>query len=99
MMGVQTLFGPVQRFSRVEFQRKLKRPRFVAAILHLILFATMVLAASKPDAFDVRGTVAGFTFWTLCLVDIPISIVAFGMLWSTGEAEGSLAAVLLLWAV
>src|SRR4051812_13111903 len=102
MMGVQTLFGPVQRFSRLEFQRKLKRPRFVAAILHLILFATMVLAASKPDAFDVRGTVAGFTFWTLCLVDIPVSILVFGILWGAAEADSSASLrylILFLWGI
>ena len=98
-MAVQTLFGQVQRFERAEFQRQLKRPRFFAPILHLTLFAVMIVAALKPDAFDVRGGLAGFAFWTLCLIDFPISIFGFGMMWSAGEAERSLAPALIIWAV
>lgn len=100
-MRLQTLFGPVQRFNRAEFQRQMKRPRFIAPTLHLILFAIMVVAASKPEAFDVRGPIAGFAFWTLCLLDIPISIVAFGMMWSAAEADitSSIAPYLISWCV
>ena len=86
-MAVQTLFGQVPRFNRAEFQRKLKRPRFVAPILHIILFATMVLAASKPNAFDVRGPIAAISFFTLLGVDFPLSFVAFSMMWSSAEAD------------
>lgn len=80
----------------------MKRPRFIAPTLHLIVFLIMVAAASKPNAFDVRGPIAGFAFWTLCLFDIPISIFAFGMMWGAAEADSSSSLpglILVLWAV
>ena len=47
----------------------------------------MVLAASKPAAFDIRGPIAGSVFFGLFFLDFPISVVAFSMMWSAAEAD------------
>ena len=78
--------------------RKLDRPRFIAPVIHSIVFAVMVLTASKPYGADISGGVAGMSFGVLWLFDFPISLVPSVMLGNAAEAEQSLAPALLLWA-
>src|SRR5882724_6927375 len=77
----------------------LNRPRVIARVLHLIVFAAMIVAASKPDGFDFRGSLAFSSFFGLFLLDFPISILGLSMMWGSAEAESSTHPGLILWAV
>jgi hypothetical protein len=79
--------------------RKLNRPRIIAPVLHLIVFCVMILASSKPDGLDFRGSVAFFSFFGLFLLDFSISILGLSMMWGAADAEASTRPALILWAV
>jgi hypothetical protein len=98
-MGMQTLFGAVEHFNRAAFVRKLQSPRFLAPILHIIVFATMYIAGWTPDGFDIRGAVAGGAFLALFFFDFPISIYGVGLMWDEGQTNTSFTIGMIIWAV
>jgi hypothetical protein len=75
--------------------RKSLRAKYIASEIHALLFISMWIiyfVFSQP----VMNGPSAFLFWTLLIVDVPISMIAFGVMFTSSQ-WGSVAAV--LWGV